>query len=274
MNLEGRTSQSERKKSFLIVIVWFLIISIIALSGCSTSPVRYVRELSYIEWRDDNGIFKFRATKNGMHGCGTILLNGEEIPASYDIGTNKPYFSVNISIETAEKLCYDLEYHTSGGVAFDGFEPDYSEKDKVITSLENDVELFGIPIGKVRLKAYPVDKSAFVIWEIRSTWSDDDNKLRIDNDESNYFLYQCLRAKATLPNGQTKDLTFRYLTETSGFRIYADMDEQDYENIFTDEIPQLAGGAYELDGDNVILHFTQDKVLGLEGQSLSLTERA
>lgn len=52
------------------------------------------------------------------------------------------------------------------------------------------------------------------------------------------------------------------------------MDEQDYENIFTDEIPQLAEGTYELDGNNIVLYFTKDEVLGLKGQSLYLTERA
>lgn len=198
------------------------------------------------------------------------MLAGEEIPASFRVGANKPSFAVYISIEAAEKLGYDLRYCTNG-VAFDSFVPNYSKSDHVITSTESDVKLFGVKIGQVRLKAYSIDKSEFAIWEIRSTWSDSDNKLRIDNFESTYFLYKCLRAQTTLPNGKCKYLTFRWLDESSGFRIYDIIEEEDYKNI-KEDTPYLAEGTFERDGNNIILQFTKDEVLGLQGQSLYMTE--
>lgn len=261
-----------RVKWAIIAIVCLLAVSIMSVAACTVGSINYVGDLSYIEWRDDKGIFHLRAAKSSASGCGIITLNGEKIPASFSIGTNKPYFSVSISIEAAEKLGYDAEYNTSGGVAFDGFWPNYSKSDHVITSRESDVELFGVKIGKVSLKAYPIDKSEFKIWEIRSTWSDSDNKLRIDNIEGNYFLYKCLRAETILSNGKAKYLTFRCLDESSGFRIYDKIEEGDYKNI-TDDTPYLAEGTYELDGNNIKLNFNKDEVLGVSGQSLYLTEK-
>lgn len=262
----------KRVKREIIALICLLAVSIVSFSACTITPLHNVGKLSYIEWRDDEGVFHLRAAKDGAYGCGTIVLNGEEIPAGFNVGANKPSFVVYISLEAAEKLGYDLSYNYNG-VAFDGFVPNYSKKKKVITSRESDVELFGVKIGKVRLKAYPVDKSEFAIWEIRSTWSDGDNKLRIDNVESNYFLYKCLRAEATPANGKTKYLTFRWLDDSTGFRIYDKIEEEDYKNI-AGETPYLAEGTFELDGNNIILQFTKDEVLGLQGKSLYLTEWA
>lgn len=255
-------------------IIYFICVlsalCLIMLSACTTSPVRFVQDLSYIEWRDDNGIFKFRAAKSGAHGCGTIVLNGEEIPASFSVGANKPNFRISITVEDAEKLGYNYQY-SDGGITWDSFWPDYSKKEKVITSRDSDVKLFGVKIGKVRLKAYPVDKSEFQIWEILSRWTDSDNILQISNYDDNYFIYKCLHAYAKLSGGEEKYITFRWLPETSGFCIYERFDWYEYDNI-TDDTPRLAEGTYEQDGNNVTLQFTKDELWGLQGQSLYLTE--
>lgn len=263
----------KRVNSVIIAAMCVLSACIMSLSACSTFPIRHISALNYIEWRDENGIFKFRAAKDGAFGCGTIVLNGEEIPASFSIGPNPPSFHVDISIEKALELGYDTTYHTSGNIAFDGFWPNYSKKDQVITSQDSDVELFGVKLGKISLKAYQLDRSEFEIWEICSTWCDSGNKLRIDNRESNYFLYKCLRAKTILPNGEAKYLTFRWLDEASGFRIYDEFKENEYKNI-TDETPYLAEGTYEYDDsfETITLHFVKDEIMGLQGQSLELTE--
>ena len=262
----------KRVKRVVIAIVCLLALSIMSVAACTIGSINYVSDLSYIEWRDDEGIFRFRAAKDGAFGCGTIVLNGEEIPASFGVGTNKPNFQIYISVESAQILGYDFQY-SNGGITLDSFVPNYSKSEKVITSKDSDVELFGVKIGKVRLKAYPVDKSEFEIWEIFSSWRDRENKLEIYNAEKSYVLNKCLRAYAKLPSGEQKEIIFHWLPETSGFCIYEYDEECDYPKI-EDDTPILAEGTYEQDGINVTLKFAKDELLGLQGQSLYLSECA
>ena len=257
-------------KKIFYCICFLSALCLIMLSACTTSPVRFVQDLSYVEWRDDDGVFNFRAAKYGSHGCGTIVLNGEEFPASFSVGANKPNFRISITVEDAEKLGYDYQY-SDGGITWDSFWPDYSKSDKVITSRDSDVKLFGVKIGKVRLKAYPVDKSEFAIWEIFSRWTDSENRLEISNSEESFVHNKCLYAYAKLPSGEEKYITFRWLPETFGFCIYERFDWYEYATI-TDDTPRLAEGTYEQDGNNVTLYFTKDELLGLQGQSLYLSE--
>lgn len=262
------------KKKIIIAIICIFVVCVAAFSACTTSPMRFVSKLSYIEWRDENGIFRFRAAKDGSSGCGTIKLNGEEIPACFETGANKPVFRVYIEIGAARELGYDFdENHTERGLVFDSFVPDYLKGEQMIYSVYREVRLFGVDIGTVKLHAYPVEKSDFEIWEIQSTWRDKDRKLRIDNINYNYFLYKCFSAETELANGKTKYLTFKWLPETSGFRIYDYMEEEDNETI-TGQTPYLCAGTYEYDCETgkITLHFAEDELLGLQGQSLELDE--
>lgn len=260
-------------KTIIIATICILTVCVATFSACVISPVRYAEKLSYVEWRDDNGVLKFRAAKSGLSGCGTIVLNGEEIPASFSIGGHTPTFRVYINNAVAKKLGYEVEYRNYAGLAFDDFALAYSEKDEMIYSCNGEVSLFGMDIGKICLKAYPVDKTEFEIWEIISTWVDNDKKLKIDNIGINYFLYKCWRAKTELSDGKTKDLTFRWLSDVSEFRIYEEFQVEDYKTI-TDETPYLAAGSFEYDYDTckITLNFTEDELLGLQGQSLELSE--
>lgn len=265
-----KSNKMAKVKKIFYCICFLSSLCLIMLSACTTSSVRYVQDLSYIEWRDENGIFNFRAAKDGSFGCGTIVLNGEEIPASFGVGANKPAFLIYISVEDAEKLGYEFQYSDSG-IVTDSFVPEYSKSDKVITSKYSDVELFGVKVGKVRLKAYPLDKSEFAIWEIFSRWTDSENRLEISNSEESYVHNKCLSAYAKLTDGGRKYITFRWLPETSGFCIYERVDWYEYATI-TDDTPRLAEGTYEQDGNNVTLYFSKDELLGLQGQSLYLSE--
>ncbi len=253
----------------IIISIFFLsAFCLMMFSACTLfEPVRYP---SSVEWRDDEGIFHFRSAKDGAFGCGTIVLNGEEIPASFSIGSSKPVFSIRISVESAQKLGYDYQYSINGMV-YGSFVPRFIKKEQVITSTTNDVELFGVEVGKVRLKAYPVDESEFEIWEFFTTWTDSDYKFIIYNFTDMYILNKCLDVRIELPDGKTRTLTFRWLTETSGFCIYDNMNEEDYKTI-TDDTPSLAEGTFEYDGNNLILNFAKDELLGLQGQSLYLSE--
>lgn len=258
-------------KGFVVCIICLLTVCIAALSACNISKLKYIQKLTYIEWRDDGEIFKLRASTYGTSGCGTITLNGETYEAVYEIWTNKvSSFRISLRVEDAQGLNIEGK-QVEGGMVEDYFTPTYNRKDQVITSETDDVELFGVKIGKVRLKAYDIDRSDFKIWEILSAWEDRNNKLYIRNYGGAYALFKCMHAIVGLPNGESEYVTLRWLPETSGFYIYDKIEMVDYKTI-TDDTPRLAEGTFEFNGNNLILYFTKDALLGLQGQSLYLIE--
>lgn len=243
---------------------------LLTFPACSTSTLRYVYQLSYIEWRDDDGKFSFRTVNNAGYGCGTIVLNGEKLEAGFSVATNPPCVCIDITAEAAKKLGVST-HSDSGGIESDGFTAYYSKEEQVIYSESDDVVLFGVNVGKVKLKAYPVDKSTVKIWEILSSWSDSDNRLSIYNSHSNYFYYKCLNGEVRQSDGKLKNITFRWLPETSRFLIYDYIEWYDYSTI-TDDTVTLAEGTYEQHENNVTLYFVKDDLLGLQNQYISLLE--
>ena len=257
------------KKLFL-----FICFAVICLTVfCSCDPLKKIDKLSNIEWRDDKEIFKLRASTFGTGGCGTITLNGETYEATYEIWTHHvSSFRISLRVEDAQNLNIEGK-QVKDGIVEDYFTPIYNSKDRVITSETDDVELFGVKIGKVRLKAYDIDMADFKIWEILSAWEDRNNKLYIENYGGAYTLFKCMHTIARLPNGRSEYVTLRWLSETPEFRIYEEFQVEDYKTI-TDETPYLAAGSFEYDYDTckITLNFTEDELLGLQGQSLELAE--